>query len=78
MLSQPLRFYYLSTKKILSALRDNEFLRSSQLFFSRTAEEFNARINCSNHLVVNISTSSKSNQAKCLVNPRKYYDLSKV
>jgi hypothetical protein len=32
---QSLRFYYLSTSKILSALRDNEHLRHSKVFMKR-------------------------------------------
>jgi hypothetical protein len=42
-LATSLRFSHLSTPKILSSLRDNEYLRNSKLFIIKVQEEFLAR-----------------------------------
>ncbi|CDW79156.1 leucine rich repeat family protein [Stylonychia lemnae] len=77
LLVQTLKFYYISTKKILSALRDNFLLRQSSLFITKTTEEFQMRFQTQNQLLLNINgSSSKSTHVK--EQPRKYYDMSRV
>eukprot|EP00347_Sterkiella_histriomuscorum_P021918 403332320 len=77
MISQAVRFPFVSTRKLLSALRDNENLRNSTVFRASTLDEFYKRVGNQNSIVLNIKGSSSKNQAHKAV-PRKYYDNSKV
>lgn len=72
---QSLRFYYLSTSKILSALRDNEHLRHSKVFMSRVQQEFQARVLLPQTMMLNLSQDSSLSKDQ---QPRKYYDTMRV
>lgn len=78
LLSSQLRYYYLSTSKILSALRDNEYLRASKIFTTRVREEFSQRAVLPHSQLLVLKVSSSGGGSKKTEEPRKHYDLGKV
>lgn len=62
---------------MLSALRDNDFLRQSTIFMAKVREEFTARAMLP-HSAVILSLSSNAQGSKSVQEPRKHYDPSKL
>lgn len=75
LLSSCIRFYYVSTQKILSALRDNEYLKQSEIMISKVIEEFKQRAKPSSTLLLNINGQSEK---KSHAETRRFYDKLKL
>jgi hypothetical protein len=81
-LSTSIRFSHLSSSKLLSALRDNEYLRASRIFISKTQEEFliRAQLPQASFVLLKISPPSKhSTTNKSYGDPKRlHYDENKL